>query len=96
VHKYNIFFINRNAMAEMELECWRREMRRRPQVISSTTTTSDQNRCLAHGRRNRTTRHGYRTRATRGDEQEDEEFEVNIYKLHIIKYYFLLVYLIHI
>ncbi|XP_012278096.1 PH-interacting protein isoform X2 [Orussus abietinus] len=64
------------AMADMELEIWRREMRRRPQLISSTTTAQGglANR-LANRKRNRNTRHGYRTRAARGEEQEDAEFE---------------------
>ncbi|KAG7201707.1 hypothetical protein KM043_004433 [Ampulex compressa] len=65
-----------HAMAEMELENWRREMKRRPQPVSNATT--DQGNIgsrLANRKRNRATRHGYRTRATRGEEQEEEEFE---------------------
>ncbi|XP_076220915.1 bromodomain and WD repeat-containing protein isoform X2 [Nomia melanderi] len=65
-----------NAMADMELENWRREMRRRPQPVSNTTNTEGNiGSRLANRKRNRTARHGYRTRATRGDEQEEEEFE---------------------
>jgi len=63
-------------MADMELETWRQEMRRRPQPSSSTAT--DQGNIgskLVNRKRNRTTRHGYRTRATR-DEEEDDEYEV--------------------
>lgn len=64
-------------MAEMELENWRREMRRRPQPVSNVTVTEGNiGSRAANRKRNRTTRHGYRTRATRGEEQEDEEFEV--------------------
>lgn len=62
-------------MAEMELETYKREMRRKPQE-SSNVTALDQARS-ARSKRNRTARHGYRTRAARGEEeQEDEEFEV--------------------
>nr|XP_033340123.1 PH-interacting protein [Megalopta genalis] len=65
-----------NAMAEMELENWRREMRRRPQPTSNTANTEGNiGSRLANRKRNRTARHGYRTRATRGEEQEEEEFE---------------------
>lgn len=64
-------------MADMELENWRREMRRRPQPTSSNTAIEQGNigSRLVNRKRNRTTRHGYRTRAARGEE-EDEEFEV--------------------
>lgn len=63
-------------MADMELESWRREMRRRPQPTSSTAINEGNigNR-LINRKRNRT-RHGYRTRAARDEEQEDEEYEV--------------------
>ncbi|KZC10837.1 PH-interacting protein, partial [Dufourea novaeangliae] len=65
-----------HAMAEMELDSWRREMRRRPQPVSSTANTEGNiGSRLANRKRNRTARHGYRTRATRGEEHEDEEFE---------------------
>nr|XP_003706685.1 PREDICTED: PH-interacting protein isoform X1 [Megachile rotundata] len=65
-----------DAMAEMELENWRREMRKRPQPISDTANTEGNiSSRLANRKRNRTARHGYRTRATRGEEQEDDEFE---------------------
>ncbi|EFN89603.1 PH-interacting protein isoform X2 [Harpegnathos saltator] len=64
------------AMADMELDNWRREMRRRPQSTSSTAANQGNiGSRLVNRKRNRTTRHGYRTRATRGEEQEDEEFE---------------------
>lgn len=64
-------------MAEMELENWRREMRRRPQLTSSTAINQGNiGSRLVNRKRNRTTRHGYRTRATRGEEQEEEEYEV--------------------
>ncbi|XP_029164784.1 PH-interacting protein isoform X2 [Nylanderia fulva] len=61
------------SMAEMELENWRREMRRRPQPTSSTATNQGNiGSRLVNRKRNRTTRHGYRTRATRDEEQEEE------------------------
>lgn len=64
-------------MAEMELENWRREMRRRPQPTSSTATNQGNiGSRPVNRKRNRTTRHGYRTRATRDEEQEEEEYEV--------------------
>ncbi|XP_011687322.1 PREDICTED: PH-interacting protein isoform X3 [Wasmannia auropunctata] len=63
------------AMADMELETWRREMRRRPQPTSSTATNQGNiGNKLVNRNRNRT-RHGYRTRATREEEQEDEDYE---------------------
>lgn len=63
-------------MAEMEIEFYKREMRRRPQPVS--TTAVEQNK-LARNKRNRTARHGYRTRATRGEEpEEDDDFEVSL------------------
>ncbi|XP_015599493.1 PH-interacting protein isoform X2 [Cephus cinctus] len=65
-----------NAMAEMELENWRREMRRRPQPISNAIAAPGGiGGRLANRKRNRGTRHGYRTRATRGEEQEDDEYD---------------------
>lgn len=63
-------------MADMELEIWRREMKRRPQPIVSCATVQDNTNNRIANRRNRGARHGYRTRATRGEEPEDEEFEV--------------------
>jgi len=63
-------------MADMELECWRREMRRRPQPTSIATDQGNTKSKLINRRRNRTVRHNYRTRAARGEEQENEEFEV--------------------
>lgn len=61
----------------MELENWRREMRRRPQPVSTTANAEGNiSSRLTNRKRNRTARHGYRTRAARGEEQEDEEFEV--------------------
>lgn len=64
-------------MAEMELDNWRREMRKRPQPVSDIANTEGNiSSRLANRKRNRTARHGYRTRATRGEEHEDEEFEV--------------------
>lgn len=63
-------------MAEMELENWRREMRRRPQPTSNTATNQGNiGSRLVNRKRNRI-RHGYRTRATRDEEQEEEEYEV--------------------
>ncbi|XP_076177700.1 bromodomain and WD repeat-containing protein [Ptiloglossa arizonensis] len=65
-----------HATAEMELENWRREMRRRPQPVSTTANAEGNiSSRLTNRKRNRTARHGYRTRAARGEEQEDEEFE---------------------
>jgi len=62
-------------MADMELDSWRREMRRRPQPTSSTATNQGNiGNKLLNRKRNRT-RHGYRTRATR-DEEDDDEYEV--------------------
>ncbi|EGI63952.1 PH-interacting protein [Acromyrmex echinatior] len=62
------------AMADMELDSWRREMRRRPQPTSSTATNQGNiGNKLLNRKRNRT-RHGYRTRATR-DEEDDDEYE---------------------
>jgi len=64
-------------MADMELESWRREMRRRPQPTSSTATNQGNiGSKLITRNRNRTARHGYRTRATRGEEEDDDEYEV--------------------
>lgn len=61
----------------MELENLKREMRKRPQPVSNTANTEDNiGSRIANRKRNRTTRHGYRTRATRGEEQEDDDFEV--------------------
>lgn len=64
-----------NAMAEMELESWRREMQRRPKIVSTGNEMQGGigNR-LNRNRRNRATRHGYRTRAAREDEQDEEEY----------------------
>ncbi|XP_053988016.1 PH-interacting protein [Hylaeus volcanicus] len=64
-----------HAAAEMELENWRREMRRRPQPIDTANIEGNISSRLTNRKRNRTARHGYRTRAARGEEQEDEEFE---------------------
>ncbi|KAL0133738.1 hypothetical protein PUN28_001006 [Cardiocondyla obscurior] len=62
------------AMADMELENWRREMKRRPQPTSSTATNEGNiGNKFANRKRNRTARHGYRTRATREEEEEEEE-----------------------
>lgn len=64
-------------MADMEIDNWRREMRRRPQPTSSTATNQGNiGNKLLNRKRNRTARHGYRTRATR-EEQEDNEYEVS-------------------
>lgn len=64
-----------HSMAEMELENWRREMRRRPQPTSNTATNQGNiGSRLVNRKRNRI-RHGYRTRATRDEEQEEEEYE---------------------
>lgn len=61
----------------MELECWRREMKRRPQPTSSTATNqNNMANKLATRKCKRTTRHHYRTRAARGEEQEEEDYEV--------------------
>jgi len=49
-------------------------MRRRPPT--STVTNQNTGNKLVNRKRNRTTRHGYRTRAARGEEQEEEEYEV--------------------
>lgn len=62
------------SMADMELDNWRREMRKRPQMINTAMTPGNTNR-LANRRRNRGIRHGYRTRAARGEERNDEEFD---------------------
>lgn len=63
-------------MADMEIECYKREMRKRPQV--DLTALQDQNRNLARNKKNRT-RHGYRTRAAREEEQEEDDFEVSFF-----------------
>lgn len=61
----------------MELENLKREMRKRPQPVSNIINTEGNiGSRIANRKRSRTTRHGYRTRATRGEEQEDDEFEV--------------------
>ena len=64
-----------NAMADLELENWRREMQRRPKVVSTGNEMQGGigNRLSNRNRRNRAARHGYRTRAARGDEPEDDE-----------------------
>ena len=67
-------------MAEAEMDCYKREMHRRPQETNS-AATPDQGR-VTRNKKSRTARHGYRTRATRDEEQEDEEFEVRI-QIHI-------------
>jgi bromodomain and WD repeat domain-containing protein 1/3 len=79
-------------MADTELECWRREMRRRPQPTSSTATDQGNTKGkLVNRRRNRTVRHNYRTRAARGEEQENEEFEVFYEKiLNVVRIYTLI------
>ncbi|XP_020710625.2 PH-interacting protein isoform X2 [Athalia rosae] len=64
-----------NASAEMELEHWRREMRRRPAATNPTEGLSGVRGPLGNRRKNRGTRHGYRTRAARGEDREDDEFE---------------------
>lgn len=70
--------VHSHAMVEMEIDNWRREMRRRPQPVSNAVIDEGNiGSRLANRKRNRTTRHGYSTRATRGEEQEDEEFEVH-------------------
>lgn len=73
--------MNSDAMADMEVECYKREMRKRPQVSSA--ATQDQNRNLARNKRNRA-RHGYRTRAAREEEQEEDEAEVSLFVKKII------------
>ena len=61
-------------MAHLELEIWKKEMRKRPEIKS--VPTPDQTN--ARNKKNRTIRHGYRTRATIGeDPEEDDESEVN-------------------
>lgn len=64
-----------NAMAEMELETWRREMQRRPKIVSTGNEMQGGigNR-LNRNKRNRA-RHGYRTRAAREDEQDEEDYD---------------------
>lgn len=56
-------------------------MRRRPQpAANNAANQGNAGSRLVNRRRNRTTRHGYRTRAARGEEQEEEEFEVYLTK----------------
>ncbi|XP_011162535.1 PH-interacting protein isoform X2 [Solenopsis invicta] len=63
------------ATSDMELENWRREMRRRPQPTSSTATNQGNTGNKLVNRKRKITRHGYRTRATRDEEEEDDDFE---------------------
>lgn len=72
-----IFCISSRAMADMELENWRREMRSRPQPALNAAAVQDSiGNKVANRKRNRGARHGYRTRAARDEERDDEEFEV--------------------
>lgn len=66
-------------MADMELEYWKREMRRRPEISSDLPIPEYNSGPGGRSKKNLTTnRHGYRTRATGGDEQDDEEvFDVS-------------------
>ncbi|KAL2733024.1 PH-interacting protein [Vespula maculifrons] len=69
-------FNSLRAMADMELENWRREMRSRPQPALNTAAVQDSiGNKVANRKRNRGARHGYRTRAARDEERDDEEFE---------------------
>lgn len=82
--RYDFFLYIRHAMAEMELENWRREMKRRPQPAATTSASQGTigNR-LANQKRNRGIRHGYRTRAARDEEQEDDDVDVRDCLIHI-------------
>lgn len=62
----------------MELEHWRREMRRRPAAANPAEGLGGVRGPLGNRKKNRGTRHGYRTRAARGEDREDDEFEVII------------------
>lgn len=65
------------------MEYYRREMRRKPQPVS--TSTPDKNSSLTRNKRKGTARHGYRTRAAR--EEQEEDFDVSIlFAIIIISY----------
>lgn len=61
-------------MANAEMDNWERELKRKPAAVP-TAAVGSPNGKLANKRRMRAT-HGYRTRAARGEEQEEEDFEV--------------------
>ena len=63
-------------MADMEMDIWKREMKRRPQTSSNDQSSVNRIDSRTRNRNNRTARHGYRTRAARNG-QEDDEFEVS-------------------
>ena len=71
-------------MADMELENWRREMKRRPQPMATALAAPGVGNRLANRKRNRGIRHGYRTRAARDEEREDEEIDVSLINLAAI------------
>lgn len=74
-------------MAEMELENWRREMKRRPQAAATTLATQGNPGTRgANRKRNRGIRHGYRTRAARGEEQDEEDIDVSFEKMESLNF----------
>ncbi|KAK0089616.1 hypothetical protein PV325_006326 [Microctonus aethiopoides] len=65
-----------NSMAQMELESWRREMKKRPQPIANLEVTQgNTNNRMVNRRKNRGIRHGYRTRAARDEARNDEDID---------------------
>ncbi|CAG5100564.1 Similar to Brwd3: Bromodomain and WD repeat-containing protein 3 (Mus musculus) [Cotesia congregata] len=62
------------SMADMEIEIWKREMKKRPLPPVKLVEASDHaNNYLTNRKRKNGVRHGYRTRAARDDEQNDDE-----------------------
>lgn len=58
----------------MEIEIWKREMKKRPLPPVKLVEASDHaNNYLTNRKRKNGVRHGYRTRAARDEEQNDDE-----------------------
>ncbi|KAH0540030.1 hypothetical protein KQX54_011392, partial [Cotesia glomerata] len=62
------------SMVDMEIEIWKREMKKRPLPPVKLVEASDHaNNYLTNRKRKNGVRHGYRTRAARDEEQNDDE-----------------------